>query len=262
MHAFNARPCVRRVLNATKGIYINARIIMKTIKEVKMMKLDEMQGLLSQEYEVLDIKEIQHGHKFILQNGAIVNVFNTGKYNVQGKESETVKAYIESNIGDQQKAGVQTTSISKKVFVVYGHDEAARNELELILRRWELEPIILDRMPSGGQTIIEKLETYSKDVKYGVVLATPDDEGHRREFPDEKMCRCRQNVVLEMGMLLAKLGRENVAILQKNPSITERPSDIQGLVYIPFENKISEVSQLLAREIEPKLNITIPASKL
>lgn len=117
-------------------------------------------------------------------------------------------------------------------------------------------------MPSGGQTIIEKLETYSKDVKYGIILATPDDEGYKRGAPDEKMYRCRQNVVLEMGMLLAKLGRDNVAILQKNPSQTERPSDIQGLVYLPFEEKISEISQLLAREIEPKLKITITASQL
>ena len=81
-------------------------------------------------------------------------------------------------------------------------------------------------------------------------------------MPDEKMYRCRQNVVLEMGMLLAKLGRDNVAILQKNPSITERPSDIQGLVYIPFEEKISEASHLLAREVESKLGVTIAASKL
>ena len=226
------------------------------------MKLEEMQVLLSEAYEIVDIQDVQHGTKITLQNGAIVNVFNKGTYNVQGKCKDEVRAYIEKNATDEQKVTGYIKKTSRKVFVVYGHDEDARNELELLLIRWGLEPIILDKMPSGGQTIIEKLETYSKDVRYGVILATPDDEGHRRGMPDEKMCRCRQNVVLEMGMLLAKLGRENIAILQKHPGETERPSDIQGLVYIPFEEKVSEASQQLAREVESKLNITIPASKL
>ena len=230
--------------------------------EVRIMKLEEMQILLSEAYEIVDIQDVQHGTKITLQNGAIVNVFNKGTYSVQGKCKDEVKAYIEENATDEQKATGYIKKTSRKVFVVYGHDEDARNELELLLRRWDLEPVILDKMPSGGQTIIEKLETYSKDVRYGVILATPDDEGHRRGMPDEKMYRCRQNVVLEMGMLLAKLGRENTAILQKRPGQTERPSDMQGMVYIPFEEKVSEASQQLAREVESKLNITIPASKL
>lgn len=233
-------------------------------KEVRAVKLEEMQELLCKEYEIIDVEEIPHGNKITLHNGVVVNVFNKGSYNVQGKQNskDEVKAYIEECATDEQKTMRVGKVLSKKVFVVYGHDEDARNELELLLRRWGLEPIILDRMPSGGQTIIEKLETYSKDVRYGIILATPDDEGHRRGMPDEKMYRCRQNVVLEMGMLLAKLGRDNVAILQKNASKTERPSDIQGLVYIPFEEKISEVSHALAREVEPKLGIKITASQL
>jgi hypothetical protein len=41
---------------------------------------------------------------------------------------------------------------SRKVFVVYGHDEKTRNELEAMLRRWELDPIILDQLTANGQT--------------------------------------------------------------------------------------------------------------
>jgi hypothetical protein len=40
------------------------------------------------------------------------------------------------------------------------------------------------------------------EVRYAVVLATPDDEGHPRGKPDEKRFRARQNVVLELGVLL------------------------------------------------------------
>ena len=60
---------------------------------------------------------------------------------------------------------------------MYGHDEIARTQLEALLRRWDLEPIILDQQASGGQTIIEKLEEYGADVGYAIVLATPDDDG-------------------------------------------------------------------------------------
>ncbi|MBP3507977.1 MAG: nucleotide-binding protein [Lachnospiraceae bacterium] len=47
------------------------------------------------------------------------------------------------------------------MFVVYGHDTVARTQLEALLRRWDLEPLILDQLVSAGQTIIEKLEEYT-----------------------------------------------------------------------------------------------------
>jgi predicted nucleotide-binding protein len=39
-----------------------------------------------------------------------------------------------------------------------------------MLRRWGLEPLILDQLPSGGQTIIEKLENLREEAKFAVVL--------------------------------------------------------------------------------------------
>ena len=63
--------------------------------EVRIMKLEEMQVLLSEAYEIVDIQDVQHGTKITLQNGAIVNVFNKGTYNVQGKCKDEVRAYIE-----------------------------------------------------------------------------------------------------------------------------------------------------------------------
>lgn len=68
---------------------------------------------------------------------------------------------------------------------------------------------------------------------------------------DEKAFRARQNVVLEMGMLLAKLGRENVVILLKKQEKMERPSDITGLIYVPFtENIAKEAGVSLAKAMD------------
>lgn len=222
------------------------------------MDLNTMKSYLEGVYKIREQKETGNAEQLKLENGAVINIFRNGNYNVQGKNNVEVKEHIEMCVGSGERM-----DRNKKVFIVYGHDEKIRTELENILRRWGLEPVILDKMASGGKTIIEKLESQMPEIGYGIVLATADDEGYRKNAPNEKMYRCRQNVVLELGMLLAKLGRDRIAILLQHPKETERPSDIQGLLYIPFEDRLEpEASKLLAREVEEKLKITIPASKL
>ena len=85
----------------------------------------------------------------------------------------------------------------RKVLVLSGRDERALAELAAMLRRWEVEPMILGHLPLEAETVIEELEHYREDVAFGVVLATPDDEGHRRGRPDERLPRVGQSVVLE-----------------------------------------------------------------
>lgn len=176
---------------------------------------------------ITETKAVQHAQVIKLSNGGIINCYNTGQITFQGKSQDETRAIIED---------VQTKIGNRKIFVVYGHDDIARTQLEALLRRWDLEPIILDQQASGGQTIIEKLEEYSEEIGYAIVLATPDDESKAKSEESYKS-RVRQNVVLELGMFLAKLGREKVAILLKESLNFERPSDIQGLIYIPFEKK-------------------------
>ncbi|GHT81117.1 hypothetical protein AGMMS49960_04940 [Betaproteobacteria bacterium] len=195
------------------------------------------------------------GTQLRLQNGAIVNSYHTGNFNVQGKNQDVVKACLgvqpaQAAAAPAPQNGAAAKPMLSKVFVVYGHDAAARTELEAMLRRWRLEPLILDQLPSEGQTIIEKLEKSTAEVKFAVVLATPDDEGYRAGHEDEKAFRARQNVVMELGMMLTLLGRKNVAILMKQQDNMERPSDIQGLLYIPFKDNLQkDAGPLLAKEM-------------
>ncbi len=186
------------------------------------------------------------GSQLKLASGQRVNIYDTGKWHVQGKNPEEIDSLFEQHAGID---GNGKKPISREVFVVYGHDQNARTELEAMLLRWDLNPLFLDQLPSEGQTLIEKLEKYQSRAQFAVVLATPDDEGHRASHPDEKSYRVRQNVVLEMGMLLALLGRKKVAILLKDQVKTERPSDIQGLIYIPFKDQVKEAALSLAKEM-------------
>ena len=198
------------------------------------------------------------GYQLKLDSGTTVACYDSGKHVLGGKNQERVKEALGSGYSAQSSSA----GAHRRVFVVYGHDRQSRDQLEMLLRRWDLEPLILDQLPSAGQTIIEKLEAYSEDVEFAVVLATPDDEGHRTGHPDEKSLRARQNVVLELGMLLGKLGRAKVAILLKQQEKMERPSDIQGLIYIPFKEDLAkEASVLLAKEMTA-LGYYIPVGKL
>lgn len=199
-------------------------------------------------------KQIQYGVQLRFTNGLLVSVFNSGAITPQGKDAELVKQLLGLEPGKSGGAAQPfvpaKAQVNSKVFVVYGHDEQARARLDAMLRRWGLEPLILDQLPSEGQTIIEKLEKYTGEAKFGVVLATPDDEGFRRNHPDEKALRARQNVVLELGMLLSTLGRSKVAILLHQQENMERPSDIQGLIYIPFKDNLEkDAGLLLAKEM-------------
>lgn len=50
-------------------------------------------------------------------------------------------------------------------------------------------------------------------------------------------------------MVLARLGRRRVAILVKG-SLIDQPSDIDGLIYLPFSERISEIKEKLAANLQ------------
>lgn len=133
--------------------------------------------------------------------------------------------------------------LASKVFIVHGHDSVAREQLELVIHKLGLDPYVLQNSGGGGLTIIEALEAEigarAGSAKFGIVLLTPDDVGYAKSAGEkEAQPRARQNVVLEMGMLISALERKNVAILKKQH--LEIPSDAQGILYIPFNDHVKE----------------------
>lgn len=122
-----------------------------------------------------------------------------------------------------------------KVFIVHGRDNEAKQEVARFIESVGLTPIILHEQASGGKTIIEKIEHYSNEAGYAVVLYTACDHGrgiHESKVPPKN--RARQNVVFEHGYLMAKLGRENVCALVKGE--IETPNDISGVVYVNLDS--------------------------
>lgn len=151
----------------------------------------------------------------------------------------------------------------QKIFVVHGHDSISREQLELVLHKLGLEPFVLQNTDGGGLTIIEGLEKMigkNAESAFGIVLLTPDDIGYAKIQGDtEAKPRARQNVILEMGMLLASLTRDRVAILQKG--FVEHPSDVGGIIYIPFNDHVKEVVPKLASRLQ-NAGISISATQV
>ncbi len=141
---------------------------------------------------------------------------------------------------------------STRVFVVHGHDDATKAELEVLLTELGLEPVVLHRQPDRGQTLIEKFEENS-DVGYAFILLTPDDVAYLAKedsLPESgrvKEKRARQNVIFEFGFFVGRLGRNRVCCLYTG-GVT-LPSDVSGLVYKKFSNKVEEVGLSVVREL-------------
>jgi predicted nucleotide-binding protein len=127
-------------------------------------------------------------------------------------------------------------SQNNQIFVVHGHDYEMKETVARSLKNVGLEPIILHEQESLGKTIIEKFEFCSESVSFAVVLLSPDDLGYKKDkSPEFVMLRARQNVILELGYFMGKLGRKNVVALHRHEANFEFPSDILGILYIPFD---------------------------
>lgn len=165
--------------------------------------------------------------------------------------AELTKIYL----GDKQVAPtpanevVQSQPKNKKVFLVHGHEHGTRETVARYIEKLGLKPVILDEQANRGKTIIEKLEGHS-DVGFAVVLLTPDDEGRSikdKEARKKPQGRARQNVLLELGYFIGKLGRDNCCALSKGP--IEIPSDLGGVLHEPIDDGGGWKAKL-ARELD------------
>ena len=194
---------------------------------------------------------------FRTSDGAVLQFYKNGTLQVQGRAGQS-KDKIEKLVKElvdpvsMPELAVAVKAPEPQLFVVYGHDETSRDQLELVLGKMGIEGFILAKSSGHGLTIIEALE---KQVGQngvstaGIVLLTPDDKGYSIKDGDVKTRdRARQNVILEMGMLLSKLGRSHTIILIKGD--LEKPSDVDGIIYHSYKNHVKEVVSKIAERLE------------
>jgi predicted nucleotide-binding protein len=234
--------------------------------DISYMRITESEGILSRDTHWLSPQTY------------FANLWQT----ISQQEDVTEK-FLKTLLQEKKEKVEETKPFSKNIFIVHGRDHAPMKELKTMLYEFGFNPIVLHEKASGGLTLAEKLEKYSDSVGYAFVILTPDDAGSqisevedlksrlesppflgiiafgreqcarispdfiRKEFERLKP-RARQNAIFEMGYFWGLLKRKRVCCLLKGD--VEKPSDIEGIVYIPFKNSINEVQVKIMKELK------------
>src|SRR5215467_11191917 len=149
------------------------------------MTLEELRSLLKGHGASFDELPMQDGTQVRCKSGEVFSVYETGSVVCGGKfKDPTLTTLVKSRLQPCGAAGPAAAQPAGQdaIFIVYGHDTQARDELELLLHKMGLHPVIFADLPAKGETIIEKLESYigrGGKAAYACVLLTPDDEGRK-----------------------------------------------------------------------------------
>jgi predicted nucleotide-binding protein len=84
----------------------------------------------------------------------------------------------------------------------------------------------------------EKFERVSGDLVGAIALMTPDDEAVALNKPGSAAARARQNVVMEIGWVWGKLGRQKCLLMKRGD--VEVPSDLAGVDMLTFNRTPGE----------------------
>jgi predicted nucleotide-binding protein len=151
-------------------------------------------------------------------------------------------------------AGRENLAVSKRVFVVHGHNNETKVIVARYLEKLGLEPIILHEQPDSGNTVIEKFEIHSA-VSFAVVLLTADDLGAAKSEQTALRPRARQNVVFELGYFVGRLSRRRVCALYSGD--VEMPSDYHGVLYVPIDSQGAWKTKLAQEFVEARMPIDL-----
>jgi len=131
---------------------------------------------------------------------------------------------------------------STRVFISHGRSPDWREVQDYIEKDLNIPTLELAQEPNKGRTVLQKLDEESNACSFAVVVMTGDDD------MGIGAPRTRENVMHEIGFFQGKYGLANVCLLHEKG--TNIPSNIHGLVYIPFpKGLVSATFGVLGREL-------------
>lgn len=152
--------------------------------------------------------------------------FDFASRNANSKNDKK-KGSVNKNTGDMEKS---------RVFIAHWIDDPFKSEVARLIEKLGFKAVLQEELPGEGKTIITQIIDELDKSCYGVVIYTYSDIGRRKDESDGKLRpRARQNVVLEHGMLISKLGLNKVCCLVTEG--IEHPSDTNGILYVDLEKK-------------------------
>lgn len=143
---------------------------------------------------------------------------------------------------NSEMAEPKTGKPFKRVFLTHGTAPDWREVQAFIERDLGLTTLELAQQPNLGRSVLEKLEQESSKCDSAVIVMTGDD------VDSTGNTRARENVLHEIGYFQSKYGLSRVCLLHEEG--TNIPSNIHGLVYIPFtKGHVSMTFGPLLREL-------------
>lgn len=126
------------------------------------------------------------------------------------------------------------------ILIIHGHDQMALLELKDLLHskfpNVALKVMLTDNL--GTMSMPEKFEKVAGDIRGAIALVTPDDVGAAVNKKDEASARARQNVIMEIGFVWGRLGRDKCMLMTRGD--LELPSDLSGIDFQKYEKSPRE----------------------
>ena len=161
---------------------------------------------------------------------------------------KSLRKVLQLDLDKSSKENKKEQSLGESIFIVHGHDIEILKRVKKVLKTLRLKHKVLHEQSNEGRTLIEKFEDTAEDIGFAIVIMTGDDKGGSKKDDFSKYKnRARQNVILELGFFLGKIGRERVCVLLEEG--VEKPSDYEGVVYIPLEDDAQLLTKL-TRELK------------
>jgi len=158
---------------------------------------------------------------------------------------ETLVRYIEQALELRANSELATPVSSSvvRVFISHGSTNDWNKVQAFIEKDLEIPTLELAQEPNKGRSILQKLNEESSRCSFAVIVMTGDDQN------SDGIPRARENVMHEIGFFQGKFGVSAVCLLHEED--TSIPSNIHGLVYIPFPKGYVEASLgTLMRELK------------
>lgn len=114
------------------------------------------------------------------------------------------------------------------------------------------EPVRWWMLFSPSSYTIESLEGALTGAEAGVFLCTGDDRGRIRE---QELAIARDNVILELGLFIAKLGRRRCFIVADSNRPLRMPTDLEGISTIRADMGPDNIASLVVKCMRESIRV-------
>lgn len=140
----------------------------------------------------------------------------------------------------------QVMTENKRIFLVHGPNSHMAHRVSSFLGRLKLDYDLLE--DAGEQQDVKKFTKKAKNCDFAIVLFSADE----LIYPDMSSTgkyRVSQNVLIELGYFLSHAGKKNILIFHTEDKEIEKPYNLEGLPYYPFEQN-GNWKRLLVDELQ------------